>query len=250
MISDVRQVESHIPHEFGYDASEIPGSRALLTSVASAGNDCRKDDTSHSKISSNIPWAIVTSGTAPLVNAWLDVMKIEAHPPHLISAETVAHGKPNPEGYLLALRKLGLHKPSSSPSPSRDKVDKVEQSKSKDSISEEEKGDKSGNEYKSYDTKDILVLEDSPAGVRAGKAAGCRVVALLTTHEQSALEEAGADWIVKDMRSVVFRGWKDAIANNNGEVEKGGIVSIAIVNNLRSSHCERPVVTRESFSLA
>ncbi|MGA8038415.1 MAG: HAD family hydrolase [Candidatus Acidiferrales bacterium] len=45
---------------------------------------------------------------------------------------------------------------------------------------------------------DCIVIEDAAAGVRAGKAAGCRVIALRTTDEDSALEAAGADWIVKD----------------------------------------------------
>ncbi len=43
-----------------------------------------------------------------------------------------------------------------------------------------------------------LVVEDAPAGIRAGKAAGARVVALRTTANDAELEEAGADWIVKD----------------------------------------------------
>ncbi|MFF1919743.1 HAD-IA family hydrolase [Streptomyces sp. NPDC058221] len=35
-----------------------------------------------------------------------------------------------------------------------------------------------------------LVVEDAPAGVRAGKAAGCTVVGLTTTHARRALHEA------------------------------------------------------------
>lgn len=55
--------------------------------------------------------------------------------------------------------------------------------------------------------EEILVLEDAPAGVRAGKAAGFTVVALATTHTVSSLKEAGADFIVRDMRSVKFKGY-------------------------------------------
>lgn len=47
-----------------------------------------------------------------------------------------------------------------------------------------------------------LVLEDAPAGIRAGKAAGCKVLALATTHSMEQLREAGADWIVPDLRSI------------------------------------------------
>ena len=37
---------------------------------------------------------------------------------------------------------------------------------------------------------DCLVIEDSPPGVAAGKAAGMRVVAVLTTHRAEQLAEA------------------------------------------------------------
>jgi hypothetical protein len=49
---------------------------------------------------------------------------------------------------------------------------------------------------------EVLVLEDSPAGIRAGKAAGCKVLAVVTTHTVDQVAEAGADWIVKDLRDV------------------------------------------------
>jgi sugar-phosphatase len=45
---------------------------------------------------------------------------------------------------------------------------------------------------------ECVVIEDATAGIRAGKAAGCRVIALRTTDEDSVLAAAGADWIVKD----------------------------------------------------
>ena len=43
---------------------------------------------------------------------------------------------------------------------------------------------------------ECLVVEDTPAGIRAGKAAGCRVLALRTTMPEAVLEEARPDWIV------------------------------------------------------
>ena len=46
--------------------------------------------------------------------------------------------------------------------------------------------------------QECVVFEDAPAGIRAGKAAGARVVALRTTASDAELEEAGADWIVND----------------------------------------------------
>lgn len=56
------------------------------------------------------------------------------------------------------------------------------------------------------DSAEMLVLEDAPAGIRAGKAAGCKVVGLTTTHSVSQVKEAGADWVVQDLLSVIFKG--------------------------------------------
>ncbi|KAL2832154.1 HAD-like domain-containing protein [Aspergillus cavernicola] len=48
----------------------------------------------------------------------------------------------------------------------------------------------------------LVVLEDAPSGIRAGKAAGFQVIALTTTHSLEQLQEAGADVIVEDLRSI------------------------------------------------
>ena len=146
MAKDVQKMEAAIPKKYGADAVEIPGSRAVLDDLEKGG----------------AKWAIVTSGTRGLISGWLDIMQL-AHPENLIAAEDVKNGKPDPEGYLLGYRKLGLA----------------------------DEGARSA-----------VVFEDAPAGVRAGKAAGFKVVALATTHSVKQIREAGADWIVKDMRSV------------------------------------------------
>jgi sugar-phosphatase len=49
---------------------------------------------------------------------------------------------------------------------------------------------------------DCLVVEDAPAGIRAGKAAGATVLALRTTDADPQLSAAGANWIVNDLGSV------------------------------------------------
>jgi sugar-phosphatase len=47
-----------------------------------------------------------------------------------------------------------------------------------------------------------VVIEDAPAGIQSGKAAGSRVLALRTTTADSALQAAGADWIVTDCGNI------------------------------------------------
>ncbi|KAF2153070.1 HAD-like protein [Myriangium duriaei CBS 260.36] len=145
------RAEGAVPKEHGGDAVEIPGARALLDALNA----------------SSVPWAIVTSGTRPLVQGWIDVLSL-SQPKHLITAEQVERGKPDPAAYLLGAKRLGM-------SPSA--------------------------------KSEVLVLEDAPSGIRSGKAAGFHVVALATSHSVAQLQEAGADWIVRDMRSVELAGW-------------------------------------------
>ena len=49
---------------------------------------------------------------------------------------------------------------------------------------------------------DCIVVEDAPAGIRAGKAAGARVFALRTTAPDAELTQSGADWIANDLASL------------------------------------------------
>jgi mannitol-1-/sugar-/sorbitol-6-phosphatase len=54
---------------------------------------------------------------------------------------------------------------------------------------------------------ECIVIEDAPAGIQAGKAAGARVVALRTTASDAELEQAGADWIVDDCAKLFLDSW-------------------------------------------
>jgi glycerol 3-phosphatase-1 len=153
--SVVSRIEGTIPYEFGSDARLIPGSSTLLASLTD----------------SSCPWAIVTSGTRALATGWLDVLKL-THPAHMIVAEDVENGKPDPACYRLGRKRLDLE----------------------------------------AEDKRVLVVEDAPAGIRAGKAAGCVVVALLTTHNREEVVAAGADWVVADLENVTFLG-KDEIGS-------------------------------------
>jgi sugar-phosphatase len=49
---------------------------------------------------------------------------------------------------------------------------------------------------------ECVVVEDVPAGIRAGKAAGARVVACTSTLDRRQLEDAGADWIVRNCADI------------------------------------------------
>ncbi len=62
-----------------------------------------------------------------------------------------------------------------------------------------------------FAASDCIVVEDAPAGVRAGKAAGARVIALLTTMIRHDLEEAGADWIVQNCADITASSDDDGL---------------------------------------
>jgi mannitol-1-/sugar-/sorbitol-6-phosphatase len=53
------------------------------------------------------------------------------------------------------------------------------------------------------ESRDCIVIEDSPAGVAAGLAAGCRVIGLRTTYEDEAL--AGAEAVLSDLEGIAVR---------------------------------------------
>ncbi len=53
-----------------------------------------------------------------------------------------------------------------------------------------------------YPPSECVVVEDAPAGIRAGKAAGARVIAVPTTSQRRELENAGADWAVRNCADI------------------------------------------------
>ena len=59
-----------------------------------------------------------------------------------------------------------------------------------------------GAQFLGVPASQCVVIEDAPAGIRAGKAAGARVIALRTTAEDAELTSAGADWIIDNCRSL------------------------------------------------
>jgi mannitol-1-/sugar-/sorbitol-6-phosphatase len=60
----------------------------------------------HRLAATGLPWAVVTSADCRLARARLDAAGV--HPPVLVTVDDVGAGKPNPEGFLLAARRLGV----------------------------------------------------------------------------------------------------------------------------------------------
>jgi sugar-phosphatase len=65
----------------------------------------------------------------------------------------------------------------------------------------------------SVDPADCVVLEDAPAGITAGRAAGMRVIAMRTTHSDDALLAAGATIVIDDPAALT---WVHASADSAG----------------------------------
>ena len=71
-----------------------------------------------------------------------------------------------------------------------------------------------GAEVVGFAARDCVVVEDAAAGVRSGKAAGARVIALRTTMPERELSEAGADWLVQDCAAIFL----DSPVINDGKL--------------------------------
>ena len=116
----------------------------------------------------SIPWGIVTSGTPSIANGWmrsLELDKEDRKPRVMVTGLDLSHGKPAPDGYNLAFRLLGL-----------------------DGVVN--------------DRNRVVVFEDAPAGIEAGKRAGFTVVGVCTSHSLEAVKLAGPHYIVKDLDRV------------------------------------------------
>ncbi len=53
-----------------------------------------------------------------------------------------------------------------------------------------------------FSAEECVVVEDVPAGIRAGKAAGARVIAFTTTVQEKSLRDAGADWVLRSCADI------------------------------------------------
>jgi sugar-phosphatase len=61
-----------------------------------------------------------------------------------------------------------------------------------------------GAEMLGFAPEECIVVEDVPAGVVSGKAAGTRVAALCTTMPEEELREAGADWVLDNCADITL----------------------------------------------
>ncbi len=109
-------------------------------------------------------WAIVTSCSRPLADARLAAVGLR--PPVLVTASDTAIGKPAPDPYLEAARRLGV------------------------------------------DPADCLVVEDAPAGLAAGRAAGATTLAVEGTVDPALLD---ADLVAPSLTSVAVAVLPDGI---------------------------------------
>lgn len=119
----------------------LPGARELIHSLSPAR------------------WTIVTSCTRALAKVRIRAAALPT-PEHLVSADDITRGKPDPEPYRKAATLLGFR------------------------------------------SEDCVVVEDAPAGVLAGRAAGAPVIGVRTTCADQELAAAGASWIVDGCDSL------------------------------------------------
>jgi len=123
-----------------HDIVVLPGAAEALAALVTARN------------------AIATSCTLPLAQARIAAASLVA-PSVLVTADQVKRGKPAPDPFLEAARRLGV------------------------------------------DPKRCLVVEDAPAGLQAGHAAGCFTLAVVTTTPE---DQLFADAIVPNLAAVSF----------------------------------------------
>lgn len=114
----------------------------------------------------NIPMGICSGALRDEIEVSLEYLGLREFFPVTIAAEDVREGKPHPEGYLTAAKKLG---------------------------------EIFGREIR---PERCVVCEDSPTGISAAKAAGMKVLGLSTTYNPQDL--AQADSIIPDFTQITI----------------------------------------------
>ena len=119
-------------------------------------------------------WKQGIGSSAPLKNieVLLEATGLSDKMDCIASGDDVTEGKPDPQVFLLAFKRLGV------------------------------------------EPKYGIVVEDAPAGVRAGKSAGAAVVGVTNSHPGQALHEAGADLVVKHLTQVSVEALEELVQAN------------------------------------
>jgi len=98
----------------------------------------------------------------------------------IVSAEDVSNCKPDPECYRIGFRQLDLARTQ--------------------------------NGHLPMVHSECVVIEDSPPGVQAGRAADLHVLGVTNTVSADKLREAGANWIAKDLNDWFPESFRKAFA--------------------------------------
>ena len=138
--TELRRMEDFDAEDSG-DVTLYPGVRALLAPL------------------SPTQWSIVTSASERIMRQRLGSFGVPL-PEHVVTAESVTRGKPDPEPYRLGAAQLGLR------------------------------------------AEECLVVEDAPSGIRAARSAGCRVLAVASSHSPQELGDA--DWIIASLHDLTL----------------------------------------------
>ncbi|RLV93252.1 2-deoxyglucose-6-phosphate phosphatase 2 [Spathaspora sp. JA1] len=144
--------------------------RAIVDNYGDLGKPITGSVEFLTQLKNNQFWAIITSGSNDLAYGWYNKLFSNIIPPPkiFITANDVSQGKPDPEGYYTAFKKLissnglvvGMSRPKA------------------------------------------IVFEDAPTGVKSGVNGGFLVVGIASSFTKHDLLKAGATYVVQDFSHV------------------------------------------------
>jgi beta-phosphoglucomutase len=123
------------------------------------------------------PVAICSGALRPEIEYALRRLGRFDHVSVIISAEDMTRGKPDPEGYRLALAALRAHTQNSLGDPNSSQPKALSK----------------------LEAVNCLVIEDSLAGIISAKGAGMRTIGVPNTYTANQLREVGADEVISGL---------------------------------------------------
>lgn len=211
----VNFMEKDIPDNLGHMATQIPGAENLFHQINEKCGSLADNQ-----------WAICTSGSRGLASGWLKCFDW-TEPIVFVTSDRCAKGKPNPFGYLTAAKTLEYHQENGRILSQCRKTSKIAKQNAgietppcspvmhnRNDLSDkpdlkkflvpfDEVHDSDMSLHLSSDNKfSSIVFEDAPAGIQAGKNSGAIVIGLATTYPAKRVFEAGADYVVTDLRNI------------------------------------------------